>query len=102
MRWEACQAHLLPPPPGPTSLWGVQGVLVLVLSAVQIKEVLEFCPVLILPVCRLAALHLWEVQIFQLEGQGPRAAGEGGRSGLPAHRPQPKARPKPKPDSHSQ
>lgn len=87
-------------PGGPTSLWEVGGGIG-VLSAVQIKEVLEFCSVLTLPVRHLAALYLWEVQIFQLEGQGPRAAGEGGLSGLPAHWPQPKPQPKPKPDSHS-
>lgn len=61
---------------GQTSLCEVRGIILII--TIQIEEVLEFCPVLILPVPHLAALYLWEVQVFQLEGQGPRAVGEGG------------------------
>lgn len=93
MRWEACQARLLPPPPAraepqaPTSLWEAWSPVILI--TVQVKEGLEFGPVFILPVPDLAALYLGEIQVFQLEGPGPRAAGEGGLSGRPAHPSQP-------------
>ena len=51
---------------GQTSLCEVWGITLII--TLQIEQVLEFCPVLILPVPYLAALYLWEVQIFQLEG----------------------------------
>lgn len=51
---------------GQTSLCEVRGIILII--TLQIEQVLEFCSVLILPVPHLAALYLWEVQIFQLEG----------------------------------